>query len=508
MRLLTLLFGVASVVWGVAVFPVFWRQSALEELARGVIERNSYKPATLVSFMTDVEAAEQNAYCRPEALRGAAVVRLRLAEDAMGTGDREEIDSDLQNLDRTIRSSLSCSPADPFLWMTLSWLDGTREGFNEDQLRFLRLSYALGPNEGWVAARRNRFALSMFERLPPDLADAALNEFARMLDSGFYDDTLALFTGPGWRLRDRLLPRLKDVAERYREAFAGALYRRGYDVEVPGIPRRDPAAMGLRGFSMSTWAKQSRAVRDRRRSGGIGTAPTRSSARSARRSASRRWARSSSSTTHRPTIRPRRAERLAAETKPRARAPSADKSGGPSAARNIALRTLLSAMGRHPRRRRFLPAGSDGEAAWPRRPMATSSPTRSCRSKKPRSADAEPIAPRSATREPGPTRLDFKTFVLGNVSRRQRVSTRTRLPQAADAARLSGSPSACATRKRCVSAKITPSTPALWRWARDFPHDASLWLCLGRALELAQREAFKGGPRAAPRYRPETGSDG
>jgi hypothetical protein len=240
MRFLALFVGLAAVAWGGAVLPVFWRQSALDALALGIVDRNAYKPAALASMTSDVETVERDPYCRPEALRGAAVVRLRLAEDALGNGERERIDDDLQRLDKTIRASLACSPADPFLWMILSWLTGTREGFSEDQLHFLRLSYALGPNEGWVAARRNRLALSMFERLPPDLADDALNEFARMMDSGFYDDTLAIFIGPGWPLRDKLLARLTGVQERYRDAFAQALYRGGYDVDVPGIPRRDP----------------------------------------------------------------------------------------------------------------------------------------------------------------------------------------------------------------------------------------------------------------------------
>jgi hypothetical protein len=239
-RILALLFGLASIAWGAAAFPAFSRYSSLERLSLGIIDRNAYKPKALASVIPEVEAAEHDPYCRPEALRGAAVVRLRLAEDAMGRGEREAIDADLQALDRTTRSALSCSPADPFLWMTLSWLEGARQGLNPDQLQFLRLSYSHGPNEGWVAARRNRLALSMFERLPSDLADAALDEFARMLGSGIYSETIAIFTGPGWRIRDKLLPRLAHVAEQYRDAFAKALYQQGYDVDVPGIPRRDP----------------------------------------------------------------------------------------------------------------------------------------------------------------------------------------------------------------------------------------------------------------------------
>src|SRR5262249_15380961 len=47
-------------------------------------------------------------------------------------------------------------------------------------------------------------------------------------------------TGPAWRIRDLLLPHLKNVAVSRREDFAGVLYLGGYDVEVPDIMRSDP----------------------------------------------------------------------------------------------------------------------------------------------------------------------------------------------------------------------------------------------------------------------------
>jgi hypothetical protein len=239
MRLLTALFGLASIAWGLSAYPALSRYAPLEQISAGIIDRYAYKPQALAAFTPLVEAAEHDPYCQPEAMLGAAVVRLRLAEDAIGRGARDAIDADLQALDRTTRQALSCSPADPFLWMTLSWLDGAREGFKTDQLQFLRLSYATGPNEGWVAVRRNRFALSMFERLPADLADLSLSEFARMLESGIFEETIAIFTGPGWSVRDKLLPRLAGVQERYRDAFAKALNRLGYDVTIPGITRAE-----------------------------------------------------------------------------------------------------------------------------------------------------------------------------------------------------------------------------------------------------------------------------
>jgi hypothetical protein len=80
----------------------------------------------------------------------------------------------------------------------------------------------------------------MFERLPPDLSDAAISEFERMVDSWIYWETIAIFTGPGWSIRDRLLASLTHVGGRQREAFAKELYTQGYNVAVPGIAPRDP----------------------------------------------------------------------------------------------------------------------------------------------------------------------------------------------------------------------------------------------------------------------------
>jgi hypothetical protein len=239
-RLFTVLLGLAAIAWSATTLPVFWRQSVIERTAAYIVERNAFKPDALLPLLPAVEEIEQSTYCRPEALRSAAIIRMRLAENAMAAGERDTIDGRLGVLQDTVRRSLACAPSDSFMWMTLAWLEGARAGFQPDQLLELQLSYRLGPNEGWVAARRNRMALAMFERLPPDMADAAVNEFARMVDSWIYWETIAIFTGPGWPIRDRLLVSLSEVGERQREAFAKELYALGYNVAVSGIAPRAP----------------------------------------------------------------------------------------------------------------------------------------------------------------------------------------------------------------------------------------------------------------------------
>ena len=239
-RISLVLLGSASLAWGAYTLPEFWQQSSLARTARHIIAGYPFKPEVLSALMPEVEAVEQADDCRPAALRAAAIVRVRVAEQAVTNSDSTLIDAQLTALNDSIRRSLACSPADPFLWVVLYWVESTRNGFRPAYLQYLRLSYRLGPNEGWVAIKRNSLSLAVFEQLPPELAEMALAEFASLLDSGFYEDTVAILIGPGWHVRDRLLPRLKQVAERHRQAFARAVYSQGYNVTVPGIENPDP----------------------------------------------------------------------------------------------------------------------------------------------------------------------------------------------------------------------------------------------------------------------------
>jgi hypothetical protein len=239
-RVFTLGLGIAAIAWGATTFPVFWREAVILRTASHIADRDSFKPNAVGLLLPAVEQIEQDSYCRPEAARGAAIVRLRVAENAMAGGERGAIDPNFTALRGSLVNALECAPADAFLWMVLAWLDGAREGLRPEQLQELRLSYQLGPNEGWIAARRNRFALSMFERLPANLADAAVDEFAHLVDSWFIDDAVAILSGPGWPIRERLLAHLESVGPRQRETFARALYLRGHDLAVPGVARRDP----------------------------------------------------------------------------------------------------------------------------------------------------------------------------------------------------------------------------------------------------------------------------
>jgi hypothetical protein len=235
-RIFIAIFGGAAIAWGLATIPSFWRQASIEYVAHHIISGEPYKIEVLLQQMPAVEAAENSTSCRPIALWSAAIIRLRMVEQAGSNEEGKPIDAaGMKKLDNSIRRSLSCSAAEPFLWLILYWVESTQNRFKYEYSEYLRMSYQLGPNEGWVAIKRNPVAFANYEGLPPDLTTNAISEFLALINSEFYEQAVDIFSGPAWRLRDAILPHLATLPHRRRKAFARAVYTRGLDVKIPGI---------------------------------------------------------------------------------------------------------------------------------------------------------------------------------------------------------------------------------------------------------------------------------
>ncbi len=237
-RIFVIVLGCLAVTWGLAVFPAFWRESPIERTARWIIAGKPYRIEALLGQLSVVDEARNFVYCHPVALRTAAIIRLRLMDEAISAKEQQKIESQIDSLVDSIRSSLSCSPADPFLWLILYWAESTQNGFRPDDIKYLRMSYRLGPNEGWIGLKRNPITFAVSEKISGDLTEYAINEFIGLLKTGFYEQTVQIFTGPAWGMHEQLLLRLQNVSERHRRIFANILYTKGYDVAVPGIERQ------------------------------------------------------------------------------------------------------------------------------------------------------------------------------------------------------------------------------------------------------------------------------
>jgi hypothetical protein len=234
-RSFVVILGCFAVWWGVIGFQVFQQDYAIERIANQIIAGDPFKVETLARQLPIIDRITRSAYCRPAALRSATIIQLRMLEVAASANDRQHLNEQFKSLVNMIRSSLSCAPADPFLWLALYSLEVTENGSKPDYLKYLRMSYRLGPREAWIALKRNPLAFAAFGQLPPDLGENVINEFFALIESDLWEQAAEIFVGSAWPERELILSHLSRIADKDRRRFAAALSKHGYDLDVPGI---------------------------------------------------------------------------------------------------------------------------------------------------------------------------------------------------------------------------------------------------------------------------------
>jgi hypothetical protein len=232
-RIIFILFGSIGALWGIIDLPVSWRVSSTEHIAERIIAGDQYRTEFIARQISSAKKVGTLGYCRPIEVRSAAIIELRSVEMTVSPSDNSG--ERLNALSELVTNALFCEPADSFMWLALYRVENAKNRFSQVSLQYLRMSYLLGPNEGWIALRRNRIAFAAFNQLPSDIAKEAINEFIGLVKTGLYGVAADILTGPAWSARDVILPHLMQVNERDRKAFADALYQRGYDVNVPGV---------------------------------------------------------------------------------------------------------------------------------------------------------------------------------------------------------------------------------------------------------------------------------
>jgi hypothetical protein len=227
LRASAMLVGLIGIAWGVSQFSALRQESTIKRIADRILVGDVYNTDILLKQSSLVEPTQRPELCRPLTVRSAAVIRLRLAEisdnAALGPAPvRTNLAVD------AIRQSLACSPADPFFWLALYALEPSAP------LNYLTASYRLGPNEGWIALKRNPVAFANFDELPDDLRRIVVQEFVRIVEMDSIDDAVKIFVGPAWDQRELILSQMDQVPLRQRQQFQAALTGAGYDVSVPG----------------------------------------------------------------------------------------------------------------------------------------------------------------------------------------------------------------------------------------------------------------------------------
>jgi hypothetical protein len=219
--------GLFGIVWGVLETPALLQEFANKKIAGRILAGEVYKPEILLKQASLLESTQKPALCRPSTIRSWAVIWLRIAEIADNSSLGPAPVRTNFALD-AIRQSLACSPADPFFWLALYALEPSAPS------DYLAASYRLGPNEGWIALKRNPLAFANFDELPDGLRRTVVQEFVRIVEMDAIYDAMKIFVGPAWDQRELILSQMDQVPLRQREQLQAALAGAGYDVLVPG----------------------------------------------------------------------------------------------------------------------------------------------------------------------------------------------------------------------------------------------------------------------------------
>ena len=227
--------GLSSVAWGVLVAPLVWHQASMSQTARKVIGGETYQPGVLATFADAAEQKLRRDICQPLIRRTLAVIRLRLAEEALAGGNADQIRQTRSALEAALQDALACTPTDPYLWLAMFWTQNNTRGLQQDNFGSLRLSYRYGPNEGWLALRRNRYAVAIYPALLDDLKRSAIDEFRQLVKSDFIADAAEILAGPGRPISDLLLSRLDGVDIQKLRFLARLLDGRSFAAKIPGV---------------------------------------------------------------------------------------------------------------------------------------------------------------------------------------------------------------------------------------------------------------------------------
>jgi len=211
-RFLVPLLGLAAIAWAASVFSTAWLGSDVAKTAARVVSGDRFRNDIWESIEFKFRDISHQAV-KPSLLAKLAVIHLRGVETALSSENNLQVQSRLLELTGLTKDALRNTPTDGFLWLTLGWISERNGEAADDKWRFLRSSYRMSPNEGWIGLKRNPFALGRFTGLPDDLAEDALQELVHLVRSGLHAEAAEIIAGPGLPISKLLLRRLKVLPE-------------------------------------------------------------------------------------------------------------------------------------------------------------------------------------------------------------------------------------------------------------------------------------------------------
>ncbi|SED91387.1 hypothetical protein [Bradyrhizobium erythrophlei] len=218
--------------WSAITLPTSWRQLPLEQFANRIVRGETFPSDQLQEKLRLYRETGQLIPCGATAAHDTSIVDLAIVRGRLDASSA--IDADLERSQRSLLKALSCLPSDSYLWFSLFQVESLRTGLRREYIRYLDMSYQVGPNEGWLAIPRNRAAFAIFPALPEALQSRVLDEFCLLVRTELYAEAIQIFLGAAQPYQDLIVRRLETIPLKNRQLFAVQLARKGIDPHIPG----------------------------------------------------------------------------------------------------------------------------------------------------------------------------------------------------------------------------------------------------------------------------------
>jgi len=226
---LSVAFSCITIVWCVHVMPYSEDIDKSIFLKDQLLRSDVYEPAQTKLAYSELARVDLG-NCEAEAQTSLLLMKLRLAENALRTGGGEEFDEQLHDLTTRLPRALGCSPRLSYLWLLGFWSRTLSGQLDQRSLEMLAMSYDTGPNEGWIAIRRNAAAMAVVPIAPDQLRQRIIKEFGLLVRDGFLREAVASYSVAALPVRSALQTELFRLSNSRQTEFWQAVTERTHQL--------------------------------------------------------------------------------------------------------------------------------------------------------------------------------------------------------------------------------------------------------------------------------------
>ena len=234
LRALLALGALSAATYAVGRIPVEVEADPLVALSSRLVGGLDFDVKALTPFEPVIRKVEDDPACG-QLRNPASVFRIYRMQQAAGSGDSAAAFENGEQAVKNLRAKLACGPQDGNSWFNLFLLESALSGRAGRNLPFLRMSYEVAPNEGWISQTRAPIAIAFLRNLDPDLRARVEAEYVHVARDA--PDTAAeIFAKTNEANRALLLPLFERVPVETRKLISDKLAEGGTDVRIPGVP--------------------------------------------------------------------------------------------------------------------------------------------------------------------------------------------------------------------------------------------------------------------------------